>query len=84
MSRRRTDAAGVERNRTLALDLELLVRVAGVGGRLELSLEDDGRTLALLMPAENDAPAYGERGATPREAARALRDRLEALVEARP
>jgi hypothetical protein len=81
MSPRYRDVDGLERNRrTLALDLELLVRVADVGGRLELSLEDDGRTLALLMTAENSAPAYGERGANPREAVKRLRNRLEALV----
>ena len=81
MSRYR-DVDGLERNRrTLALDLELLVRVADVGGTLELSLEADGQYLALIMTADNDSPAHGERGATPREAVRRLRARLEALVD---
>jgi hypothetical protein len=85
MSPRYRDVDGLERNRrTLALDLELLVRVADVGGRLELSVEEDGRTLALLMTADNRAPAYGERGATPREAVKRLRDRLERLAAEKP
>jgi len=85
MSPRYRDVDGLERNRrTLALDLELLVRVADVGGTLELSLEADGRYLALLMTRDNDSPAYGERGDTPREAVKRLRDRLEALAAGKP
>lgn len=70
------------RNRTLAVDLDLLVRIAGGGGRVELSLEDDGRFLALIMPAAG--LAYSAHGETPREAVQRLRALLDALVEARP
>lgn len=81
MSPRQTGPDGVRRNRTLADDLDLLVRVADVGGSLELRLEDDGRTCALIVPA-GEGRAYSARGLTPARAVRALRDELERLAEA--
>lgn len=65
------------RNRTLAADLELLVRVAEGGGRLELSRDDEGY-LALILPAQG--LAYSARGRTITRAVRALRDELERLA----
>jgi len=75
---RRVDADGLRRNRTLADDLEILVRIADGGGRIELSLEDDGRTLALILPAAG--LAYSAHGLTPASAVRNLRNELERLA----
>ena len=77
---RRVDADGLRRNRTTTDDLDLLVRVADVGGSLELRLEADGRTCALIVPA-GDGRAYSARALTPARAVRALRDELESLVD---
>jgi CRP-like cAMP-binding protein len=77
----KTARDGVRRNRTLAGDLDLLVQIADVGGRVELELEDDGRVLALIMPAAS-ARSYSARALTPARAVRALRDELEALAAA--
>lgn len=71
--------SAVRRNRTLANDLDVLVRVADVGGRVELELEDDGRVLALISPAAS-ARSYSARALTPARAVRALRDELDRLA----
>jgi hypothetical protein len=73
----------VRRNRTLAGDLELLVDVAGAGGRIELSLDDDGGYCALIMTAGARGRAYSGHGRSLRFAVRQLRDELERLAAGR-